>query len=394
MKAIPSACRYLAVMSATLGVVSCSFLKSPPAGPRSFMLTALPAASAGSQSTGPETLTLGMGLVKVPGYLLRRSMAVRQDNNEVVYLDKAMWAERVDTGLQRVLASNLGALLSTDKVRLAPWRSEETSVEVHVQVERFDVDVRGEAMLTAWWRVLSRGGRDVIASGHFSASRSGRPPAEDPGGAAASLSALAAELSESWRRRSRGTGHRPWGFARAPGCLHKAHRRQEQHCEPGRYDLRFSCGPVTDDSFAEVWERTVPPHGNDLSVHAARYFLNLRFMDADLARMNELAARARVGSLTPGEEAELGNYMQLGWFLDLMKSKARLALGLRPAEGFRVRDGGNAGIRCVSALPEFRREYRLLPESLAAPPSRPTSRKALTKLSAADRNWIRARCAR
>ena len=43
--------------------------------------------------------------------------------------------------------------------------------------------------------------------------------------------------------------------------------------------------------------------------------------------MNELAAKARAGSLPEAEEAELWNYMQLGWFLDLMKSKARLALG-------------------------------------------------------------------
>lgn len=195
MKAILSAFRYLALMSATLGVVGCSFLKPPAAGPRSFMLTAL-SAPAGSQSTAPATLTLGMGLVKIPGYLLRRSMAVREDGNEVVYLNNAIWAERIDTGLQRVLASNLGALLSTDRVRLAPWRSDDISVEVHVQVERFDVDVEGEAMLTAWWRVVSRSGREVIDSGHFSASRSGPAPAKDPGGAAASLSALAAEFSQ------------------------------------------------------------------------------------------------------------------------------------------------------------------------------------------------------
>jgi len=46
--------------------------------------------------------------------------------------------------------------------------------------------------------------------------------------------------------------------------------------------------------------------------------------------MNELAARARAGALAHEEEAELANYMQLGWFLDLVKSKARLSLGLRP----------------------------------------------------------------
>jgi len=33
--------------------------------------------------------------------------------------------------------------------------------------------------------------------------------------------------------------------------------------------------------------------------------------------MNELAAEACVGALAREEEAELANYMQLGWFLDM-----------------------------------------------------------------------------
>ena len=47
--------------------------------------------------------------------------------------------------------------------------------------------------------------------------------------------------------------------------------------------------------------------------------------------MNELAATARTGSLTQEQESELDDYMQLGWFLDLMKFKARLSLGERAA---------------------------------------------------------------
>lgn len=92
---------------------------------------------------------------------------------------------------------------------------------------------------------------------------------------------------------------------------------------------------VMDNSFAEVWERTVQPGTADFTPDAARYFLRLQLADTDRGRMNELAAKARAGSLAESEEAELWNYMQLGWFLDLMKSKARLCLGLRPAEASR-----------------------------------------------------------
>ena len=88
---------------------------------------------------------------------------------------------------------------------------------------------------------------------------------------------------------------------------------------------------ATEHTFAEVWERTIQPERADLNPDAARYFLQLRFADKDLARMNQLAADARAGSLTKEQEAELENYMQLGWFIDLMKSKARLSLGQRAA---------------------------------------------------------------
>jgi hypothetical protein len=87
---------------------------------------------------------------------------------------------------------------------------------------------------------------------------------------------------------------------------------------------------VIEESLAEVWERTIQPSLANLPPDAARYFLTLHFAEADRARMNELAAKARTGLLAQEEETELTNFMQLGWFLDLIKSKARLSLGLRP----------------------------------------------------------------
>lgn len=85
---------------------------------------------------------------------------------------------------------------------------------------------------------------------------------------------------------------------------------------------------VSDESFAEVLERTIQPGQGDLPPDTARYFLKLQFAEADRVRMNKLAAKARAGALNQQEETELANYVQPGWFLDLLKSKARLSLGL------------------------------------------------------------------
>ena len=90
---------------------------------------------------------------------------------------------------------------------------------------------------------------------------------------------------------------------------------------------------VIGESFAEVLERTIRPNQGDLPPDAARYLLKLQFAEADRTRMNVLAAKAREGSLAQEEETELTNYMQLGWFIDLLKSKARLSLGSAAENG-------------------------------------------------------------
>ena len=141
-------------------------------------------------------MIVGIRPVKMPGYLSTKSFAMRQGSNQIVYLESAEWAERLDSALQRVLAANLSTLIPTDQVRLSQWAPETVAVQVEVNVERFDVDSRGEGVLMAWWRVLSSGGEKVIASGRFSATRSGPPPNADAQGAAATMSDLAADLAE------------------------------------------------------------------------------------------------------------------------------------------------------------------------------------------------------
>jgi hypothetical protein len=57
----------------------------------------------------------------------------------------------------------------------------------------------------------------------------------------------------------------------------------------------------------------------------ARAILGLRFSKLDLARMRDLAAKARNGSLAPNEEAEIDDFERTGSILSTLKSMARLA---------------------------------------------------------------------
>lgn len=80
------------------------------------------------------------------------------------------------------------------------------------------------------------------------------------------------------------------------------------------------------NSEAAILSRAIRPEEGNLSPEAAKSLLNIGLPESDQRRALDLAAKAREGSLTPAEEAELDNYCDVGRLLELMKSKARLSL--------------------------------------------------------------------
>jgi len=63
-----------------------------------------------------------------------------------------------------------------------------------------------------------------------------------------------------------------------------------------------------------------------LSTTTARHLLKVRFSDADIARMNDLAERNQQGLLTPAERADLDSYVRVGHVIAILQSEARQAL--------------------------------------------------------------------
>ena len=186
--------RILLAVAACVSLTGCfGFLKPARSTERHFVLTPLPASTA--ETATPRAPGVGVGQVKFPAYLFNSSFAVRTGTNEISYLPAVLWAERLDNGLQRVLAANLATLLPTDQIRLSAWRSEDVSAEVYVAVERFEADADGQGVLVAWWRILSPGGEKTLKAGETRLARQGPPPETDPAGAVTTLSDLAADLS-------------------------------------------------------------------------------------------------------------------------------------------------------------------------------------------------------
>jgi hypothetical protein len=77
---------------------------------------------------------------------------------------------------------------------------------------------------------------------------------------------------------------------------------------------------------AAILGRTILTMRDDLPPDRARLLVDLHFAQEDVARMNELASKARSGELTPDEVAELDDYRRAGHVLETLKSKARRRL--------------------------------------------------------------------
>jgi hypothetical protein len=84
---------------------------------------------------------------------------------------------------------------------------------------------------------------------------------------------------------------------------------------------------------AAILTRLAGPGEPAFSAAAAKGILTLGFSPADKDRMHALAAKAREGTLTSDEQAEVEAYSRIGSLLGILKSKARRTLKRRTSNG-------------------------------------------------------------
>ena len=83
---------------------------------------------------------------------------------------------------------------------------------------------------------------------------------------------------------------------------------------------------IAENSSSAIWQRTIEGKKSRFDPAAARALLQLKFSRVDLRRADDLANKARAGTLSAAEERELEDYRAVGTALEFLKSKARLTL--------------------------------------------------------------------
>jgi len=188
------------LLSAVL--LSGCLLKTATVPARHFVLAPIPPDE--SDPAPKEHAPVEIGFVKMPAYLLRDSIAVRNGANEIEYLENALWAERLDQSFQRALMIDLYASLP-ETIHFADSERNRQTLKIFINVHRFDVDTKGRGTLMAQWRIAASDGARSLTNGYSSLDRTGVSPRGNPAAIARTMSELTADFSSELTRSLSGS---------------------------------------------------------------------------------------------------------------------------------------------------------------------------------------------
>jgi cholesterol transport system auxiliary component len=113
----------------------------------------LSTASQPSVSYVSKRRVIGVEKVTLPKYLFKREIAVAKSPSQVTFLNDAVWAEDLDSGLTRRLIGFLQKKFNQPEIYLYPWGLDtQPSLKVKVQITRF-IAYHDKVYLDASWEV-------------------------------------------------------------------------------------------------------------------------------------------------------------------------------------------------------------------------------------------------
>jgi uncharacterized lipoprotein YmbA len=183
---------YFVFIAAGLLLTGC-LSRPPTVNARHFVLA--PTSTNELAPAAAKHLSVGIGFVKMPSYLLRKSMAVRNGANEIGYNEDAQWAERLDQCFQRIVAANLSRLLPSANIYPTDWPRDQETIKVFIDIQQLDVDSTGNGNLNAHWRITASDSDRQVKTGQSRLTRTGASPRGHPEVIATTLSDLTAEFS-------------------------------------------------------------------------------------------------------------------------------------------------------------------------------------------------------
>jgi uncharacterized protein len=153
----------IASLSFFIGGCLSSFTTPQPDRSRFYALTAL--ADGDFSAKGLGDMTLGVGPVRLPGYLDREELVTRVAQNRFEVSQNDRWIEPLEENVSGVLAQNLYALLKSERIVRYPWpSSRHVTHQVEVEILRFEPTSTNEVQLAARWLIVDAATKQLLAS--------------------------------------------------------------------------------------------------------------------------------------------------------------------------------------------------------------------------------------
>jgi uncharacterized lipoprotein YmbA len=141
-----------------------SFTTPQPDRTRYYTLTAKVEPDSGG-NPGLDDISLGIGPVRIPGYLDRDPLVTRVSESRFDVSDNDRWIEPLDNSVARILAQDLYAQLKSDRIFTYPWPSGRfITHQIDIEVLRFEATAANEAQLSVRWAVIETATKQMLAS--------------------------------------------------------------------------------------------------------------------------------------------------------------------------------------------------------------------------------------
>ncbi|MEJ2231507.1 MAG: PqiC family protein [Nitrospirales bacterium] len=129
-----------------------------------YLLRALsPDSVSGLSEPKQSSIFLGLGPITFPKYLDRPQIVTKASAHEVELAEFHKWAEPLNENVSHVLAENLSALLSTDRIVQYPWkRPDQPDYQLSLNVIQLDGKRNQEAILKVRWTLTGDEGNTLL----------------------------------------------------------------------------------------------------------------------------------------------------------------------------------------------------------------------------------------
>ena len=150
--------RRLWALASALLLAACA---SKEALPQYYVLTPPRAANRGT----PHGIRVFIRAVTVPGYLNTGKLVSRRGESMIEYAPTARWAEGLSEGIRRGVAASLSHQRGIGSVTVAPYGiPPPRDYDVKIDVERFEGDDAGEAVVALKWTLFRPESAEPVVS--------------------------------------------------------------------------------------------------------------------------------------------------------------------------------------------------------------------------------------